>query len=659
MRTIAILSFVIFFFLYPPNILSNTFQAKRVITSEQLQTAGITRIADIFFLIDEWNSVTIDGYTWLTSPGGSTNYQRNHVILMIDGKKYDLTSFDIQNFNMLPVTMNQIDSIEIFSKPVIEQGEFIENGMIHIHTRKILQGSSWQIEYMGGNVTGEPGPYEYTRYSSPDLQRIGEDYALTFEHGFKKNYIRSWIIQQQHPFMEAALSGRCYKILEPPAGQSRSYPGLWFAQTENPKMQRFSLSVKFGGEKFELQTDFSYSFRYLLFFKPLGQEIPVNHIYYHAGLSGIFYQNINYRVGFLTTILEKHPNALDFDFDWKLSQINVDLNKNFKINKFNTVIGFSFDQSILSSYKISNELFKFYTHFDYHFSSTYHQSIGLMLLPNDHPPALKSVLNNLFIINSHHKLNIYLAYSTRNLAEDNNIWYWTDQGYNLLDRYDIGYYQNDHTGNYRLGTLGLEWKSELTSHLRIMIDNSFKFFQNIYLEEQNYQFDGDNYQFFSPTVLKMNQQGQFFKQSMEITAKFPPGFIHNVFYSYQKALNGDLSFIATWEQLTRHKASYQVSYNPFSSFSLWAKLTYFSSSYWPEYRDISGYIYFQSFNKIYRYTATLKPNLILDFQIQKIFWAGRLVTKFLLRNVMNKGLRYHPIGSIFGLTYYIQLGIYI
>jgi hypothetical protein len=657
MRKIYILPFAIFLFFHPLTTASDAVKMKKIITSEQLQTAGITRISDILLLIDEWNTATIEGYTWLTSPAGLTNYQRNNIIFMIDGKKYDVTSFDIQNFNMLPVTINQIDSIEIFSTPQVERGEFTENGMIHIHTAKVIQGSSLQFEYTGGNVTGEPGPYEGTKYSSSDLQRIGEDYALTFQYGFKNKYIRSFVIQQQHPFMDPALSGRCYKILDPPSGQKRLYPGLWFDKTANPKMQRLSFSVKFGGKKFELQTDYSYSFRYFLFFKPLGQEIPVNYIYYHTGLNGILFNDLQYRFGYLYTILEKHPNALDFDFNWKLHHLNGDINKDYNLAFIQGNIGFSFDSYIQSLQKISNGLFKCYTNFDYKLTSYYQHHIGCMLLYNKDNTTYKAAWNNVFIIDPNHDLNVYLSYSKRNLAEDNNIWYWTRQGYDLLDRYSIGYYDNDNIEAYDIVTAGLQWNAELDTNLSFIMNSGYKNFHNMYLEMQNFQINSDNYSLHSPLIVKSNQQGQFFKQSMEIRWRFLRGFTHKIFYSYQKPIHGDPAFIQAWKPISTHKAIYQIHYHPLSEFSLWCKLSYLSTSYWPEYDDIDGYIYYRTFNAQYRYRSVINPNLIIDFQIQKWFWNRKINAKFLLRNVTNKQLRYYPVGVTFGLSYYVQLGL--
>jgi hypothetical protein len=282
-----------------------------------------------------------------------------------------------------------------------------------------------------------------------------------------------------------------------------------------------------------------------------------------------------------------------------------------------------------------------------------------MLLSDNSKVIFKGVLNHFFQLSSTQHLSVSLAYSKRTLAEDNNIWYWTGQGYNLFDRLHI---INNYTGkldDIDFTTLALEWKNKLTTNLELILNSSYKIYRHYYLESQYFQLDTSGYSFSSPIELITNQRGHTFKQSVEFTYRFPSGFTHNIFYGYQKAINSDQAFMEAWKSLPKHKASYQLTFNPFGTFALWVKVSYLSNAFWPEYQDISGTIYYRSFKRCYYYSARIKSNLIVDLQIQKWFWSRKLVTKFILRNITNKELRYHPIGSTFGLTYYVQLGIYL
>ena len=107
---------------------------------------------------------------------------------MLDGQRIDMKLFDMNNLNLLPVALDFVDSVEIVSLPRIHNGEFTNRGLIHIHTRRPTNGFFFRGSVIGGNETGDPGPYRYTGYYSPNVDAIGPDASLSFGFGSKDRH---------------------------------------------------------------------------------------------------------------------------------------------------------------------------------------------------------------------------------------------------------------------------------------------------------------------------------------------------------------------------------------------------------------------------------------------------------------------------------------
>ncbi len=642
----------------------------KVISSEEIQNAGITRIADILFLVDGWNLSTIDGYTWQVSANNLSSYQAQNWIVMLDGQRFELNSFDCKILNFLPVTIQQIDYVEIICTPGIHNGEFTEKGLIHFHTKKTQPNFLIQVFQMGGNVTGEPGPYEGTEYGTPDLQRIGRDASYSFDYGLKNWYFRTYFIRHFHPFQDIAMIKRNTKILEDPPGngsRENRHLKLWFEDTDRPKMIRNSLSLRLGNKSIdnELQVDYSYSYRYFLFFKPIGREIPVNDIYTRIGLSGNLFKNKNilYRFQYFYKELEKHPNSLDFDFNWKSHNFSGLLEKKSKSLLFESRYGIEYSKFLLDTkYHLGKNYFdmaKLYGKVVYDLSEKVYQNLDGMICYSNDKTALKGSISNYWKINSSHSLNAVLSYSQRLFEEDNSLWFWIDRGYNILQEYDVDYTIYGKIEKSDQLTFDLTWNTELGNYLLIKLAGSYRNFNDLYIERQDFELNSQDYSFSAPVKIYTGQNGNVLGQQIIFNYRIIPQIEQFLSYNHQVVVAGDKVFREVWENIPEHKAVYKVTFTPELNFSLWARLTYLSSSYWIDYQGIDGQTYYSSSEINEEYHSTIDSSVILDFQIQKWFWERRLKASLLLRNVGNQELKYHPIGASFDLTYYFLLELYL
>ena len=164
---------------------------KQIITSDMIKSAGIISLSDIVNLSDKWNYSTVDGFTKLYSANNLSTFQRQNCVLMVDGQKYDIGIFDVQNLNLLPISISQIDFVEIYSLPQIVDGNFIEGGMIHFHTKKPVRSISAYINEIVGNETGDPGPYRYTELATPNIDKVGPFFSLGVNYGSKNWFLKT------------------------------------------------------------------------------------------------------------------------------------------------------------------------------------------------------------------------------------------------------------------------------------------------------------------------------------------------------------------------------------------------------------------------------------------------------------------------------------
>ncbi|UCH09730.1 MAG: hypothetical protein JSU61_10985, partial [Fidelibacterota bacterium] len=170
---------------------------RRVLSSEDIKTAGLTHLADILLLLDDWSIASLDGFHWKMSVNGLSSFQEQDWIVMVDGQRIDLKAFGTVYLNHLPLSLDLIDSIQVFSVPVIHEGEFADRGLIHIHTQEAKSGISFQGSEVVGQKTGDPGPYLFTDFTSPNVDHILPGYTLSVRYKASSwNAIANLVVNQ-------------------------------------------------------------------------------------------------------------------------------------------------------------------------------------------------------------------------------------------------------------------------------------------------------------------------------------------------------------------------------------------------------------------------------------------------------------------------------
>jgi hypothetical protein len=621
------------------------FSEKQIITIDMIRDAGLTRVADILLLANDWIVNTIDGFTWQASANGLSSFQRQTWLLMIDGQRMDINIFDITNLNMLPISINQIDYVEIISIPQIIEGEFTDKGLIHIHTVRPEAGLSYHGRLTYGNETGDPGPYRYTEFKSKNVDRIGADRSNEVSFAGKKQYIGASQTDQVYYPTDAAIYNRNQII------SGKDYPRI--------NMSSYSFKAGINALKGEHELFAGYTFvEDFLFFKPYGREIPVKSYFTHAGVNGFFMINdktdIHYRCKYSTNRLKKRANIFDLDFDRELENVYANLEVDRRGSFYQSKIGIRFDRSYAhTKYQLDKDAYSsaaIYGQLNYSLTDNLHQSFSAFLRLDNDKIAVKGQATNSWKINSKQKLISILSFSQRNFEEDNSYWRWAENGYNFLEANSGGYSIIGGINKSQQFTTDIIWKAGINKTSSIEIGALYRFFNNLYFEKQTLQFDSFMESFSSPVQISAGEKGQVGGGRIRFNYQFTPQLGQRFFYSFRTAISGDDIFQDVWESLARHKIGFTLNYHPVENFSMWAMLSYLSSSNWIEYQEAAG----QSGGK---YSSTVNEAMILDMAAQKWIWHKRIRGSLLFRNIFNQLQKYHPNGASLELRFHIQAEI--
>jgi len=623
----------------------------RIITGEMIRQAGITRIGEILLLVDEWSISTTDGLTWMASPNGLAPFQSQTWAVMLDGQKIELNTLGVKHLYMLPVALDQISYIEVISLPQLYEGEFTDRGFIHIHTGKAELGLSLRGALVLGNETKDAGPYGYTKYATQNVDRNANDGSVIIDYGSKNWNTSASLVVQKHPFSDWAMLKRNSAII---AG----WPGL-----NNSISPSFRFGLNFLQSKHEFLAGYSNSSKYFLFVKPLGREIPVKNAFPLIGVRGAFPASrtigLSYRLRYSTSQIDKYPNTLDIDFDWKTQQLNANLEGDFKGNTYRAKLGVGFDRYALDSsflpQRTSYDISKIYSQLSLRLSETTRQSISTFAALSNGKVALKTALVNAWEISPGNAFVASLSYAQRLFEEDNSFWYWAERGYTLPAPNNIDYSIFGQINKSSLLSGDIIWKTSFEADVVMEASCYYRLFNNQYLERQSFQFSPQNCLFYSPVQIHGGRNGEIV--GGKLTIEHHPGaqISQRFYYSYQTEISGDGIFKGAWQTVPKHKISYQVTYLPVKNFSIWAMLSYLSASTWADYQNISNESCYLSSNVALVYSSEVRTAAVLDMKFQKWFWRRRFIGSLLLRNVLDNNYRYHPIGASFDLSLFVQV----
>ncbi len=614
---------------------------RQVLTATDLQHAGLRRLGDIFLLIDAWDANTIAGFTWQASPQGLAPFERPGWTVMLDGQIVDLDLFGVRSLDRLPITISELDSVEVISTPRLMNGELIDGGSIRLHSRRSRDGFSVGARLATANETGDPGPFQFTSLASPNIDRIGSGVSGVAAYGTARGSIALSGKWQEHFVTDPLIRRRTFDI----------------TVGEFPIIKQTAVSLKGAlqgaGGHHALYLGRSWTRDYF-FLATFGREVPVESPSNQAGVYGAFRltgpTSLRYRASYTTNALDQRANALDLDFDWELRRWRVVIEAARQRRSHRATLGVAVERaSAKTGYALSDDglsVYRTFAELAYRLSEATEQTIALQLTEAEGDLGLRAAMAHRWSPNPHSSVEAVVALLERLPAEDGRIWLWHQRGYGFLPDAGVEVTAEEALETARTLAGDLRWKLELGDRLWLRLGAYARSLSGLALEQQTFEFDPASQVFSGPVRLSTDQDGEV--GGAEVAADWSNPAVHlRAYYRYQDVLGGGERFREGWRAVPRHRLRISGLYTPWESLSLSAMLRYRSSTRWVDYRladeQTRGL-----------YTSTLDDALVVDVGVQNWFWDRRLRGHLLFHNVFNDAVPHHPIGAAYDLSVAVQ-----
>jgi hypothetical protein len=622
---------------------------KTVITSKEISNSGIFRTNNIFDLMNEWDKVTTDGYHWNVSANGLNSFQKQNWILFLDGQKIDINFLGTKNINALPFLMSHIDSVEVFSSPVIINGEFGSEGLIHIHSLKPKPGFSLYVRAATGNITGDPGPYAFTEFRSDNIEEDGPQFSIAVDYGSDLLFGRLLLFTDTFAASDAAIRERNSSIPWDSLKIGRFMPSLEIGTNSFNGSHRLFL----GYSTSEQQSFYpsSYESNDFLFIPETMQDYSVHSVLKHAGLNGNFYftshQGLNYQ---LKLSENKIYNTHIFGNE------GIDqLSKNYLVNAeyyyYRFKLGASYERTKLKAnyfpFSKAINLLKTYSGFNWNVNRQIFQNLDLFYVNGESASGIKVVLYNNWEPNQEISLSVNLGYVETIPDEIHDTWFFISNGFDYLNKFNVNYSFEDQINNDKKITADLEVNFKPAKKIqytlgiiyRNFITEKLKFISAEYVSEEN--------KFNTYPNFKTDVSGEIAGISFSTKHRINKKISHEIYYRFQKVMSGDDIFNSEWKTVPEHKVVYSISFEPVKSFSIWSRAVFLSSTYW------NGFVGLDELSDGL-YNEEIKSSLLIDISLRKTFWQNKIRLSLLFKNVMNNKIRFHPVSPMFPLSFYLQ-----
>jgi hypothetical protein len=391
----------------------------------------------------------------------------------------------------------------------------------------------------------------------------------------------------------------------------------------------------------------------LSFYNPLFYEVPIDNKFKHVGLSGSFSfgetSSLDYNTKWSSGKAKNPDDYSAYLIDWRMDNFYFSTQFN-SIGKFiNYKLGASFDNySATTPYKLKDDdidLYKLFGSLDLFFSPGTKQSAEFMILNNGRQTAFKSSLKSFFTISSRSKFENKISFSEQLFCEDNNIFYWTAQGYETPG--SANWITGNITSNKSTNiSAEVAWLYNLYENVDLRLSFFFNRCTNMIYEDEQISYDSANKTLSASSQLISDVDGNTFGFSLQADQKISADLSHNLFYEYCSETCSVQLYKDLWDLFPEHKLRYNAYYSASNDFGFHFAITLMSPSKWRDFYStevVSEGIY----------KSKQKSRILCDFSLQKLFWEKRLRINATFKNLFNQKNRYSPVGAYFDFTFFL------
>ncbi len=615
-----------------------------LLTSDDLNRTGIMRPNDIFETLDMWQAETLDGYTFSASPWGTPMTRTEPWSLVIDGLMIGNQLLGFNSLNLLPITLNRIDTLEIFTTPHRLGGELLQNGGLRFRRAPAPPELSVKGSFHIGNETGDPGPFRYTEYNSINIDKIGPDLAAAVSYGAKRWELLSDIGFQQYFPTDEKIIGRIGKVAP-----------------DSPKIKALTSSAtlrqKTGGWLNEFHWFGVLSENYL-FFKPALRELRTRHsarqlswqLLHKLKERGLFKLQLSLNENALT----KQVNLPDINFDLVQRAIRFEAEVTRPEPFFTNHYGIRLQKKETRSPYLDRQLntiwVSLFEQLGYPVTESLGQSVQFAVLAGDNKLTGNAVLTTNLRLGPDQTIVSTLSFLGQLPGEYDGYAYFFVKGYDLPERYGWDYTLQSPLKSSRKLQGSLSWYYRPPRSCEISLTLKYGRFRNIYLETGVVHFDTTLFRLSGTTIGSGDGGYETLTLGFRLNYDLNPGLKTRLFAGYTGLLRGDQASRVLFSKVPDVKLSSKTEYEHAGHFSMWLLIAWQARAYWPEYqgigRESGGF-----------YEARIPPQTNIDFAIQKSFWEQKLVTSLIVSDVLNQKLYSHPAGSVQHLSLFIRIAL--
>ncbi len=647
-------------------------RARRVtVTRAHLEASAATRLSDALVLLDAWAAESNDGYTWMPTPRALALPRSTSWSVVLNGQPLNVTVFDATHLELVPVSIAEVDSI-VFVDDV--DGSSMgaswtgSSARIEIFAARAARGWTVGATASVGNESGDPGPYRYTDLATPNVDAIGADASLWLARGGSDWYASFSGAMMQHPYTDPAMRTRttdALATLRPGATVPESSgPTSWFYDPTWPAVLRMSANaragVRAGGGWHEAMAAIADARRYFHYSEPFGSEVPTDQRVLFGGAAGSFGAGARTRVGYRALASEEtltdQDHVLAFDYDWTSRDLAGGVDLTHDRGRARAVVFAGIEKRSVDTPDTLTEdddtFVRVGARVERAFGRGNRADLELAATSDGDDDALVAAARLHWVARSADTVRVRVAAQERLFTENDDLWLWSERGYDVLARQGIPYSIDGPVTSTRVLSVDAGWSSS-GSLGGVEVTLGLRRFDDAYVETRTFTYDAAACAFDAPTRVVTGQTGNVGVVETRLYHALGDHSGGDFSWAYIEEFDSDPAFGALWQTVPRHRLRYTVWARPRPTWALWARVCHYSSILWNDYAGVDGAACDVGGVWV-TYHSQVDGATFVDAMVQHGMWRQQLWVDVIARNVFDADVRYHPAGASFDLTVMLQ-----
>jgi len=603
---------------------------------------GVYRPADLIELLPGWSTWSIDGFTNHVSASGLSNYSQERWVLFVDNRRIERGLLGLLDLNLLPIAVNQIDSVEVYSVPTTIAGQWVGQGAIHIFTNRDRDGIDLGGSMYTGNEINDPGPFLYTDYRTQNIDRVGPDGSGFLHLATNGFYVTASALYREHHSTDEYIG---YRTRERHDNNNHS-----------PRKLLFTPLVRAGfvGEKADVDLVMTQAiFNDFAFIPGYGAELPMQQTHTNLSAQGSFALGElgRFKAGITATedYLHGRDNLLAWDPNIKTDALRARAGLHVANAAWSLEVGGGMDL-FRARPLLDNLISDQYRVYRGYANATHSAPHAQTLLSTEVSQLAGSILPKIHLNHRRNPISIHASFSRNSILEQQSFWYWMQMGYTGFSTLTPNLTGFDQIGVSSMATADLELTLISSESAGLSTSMGMRYTQNDWASISSFTYLPDEVRFKDDLRLVADLGGMIAVANLHGRLRTVLGFEHELFGGIQSAVQGGDTFRQLSREAPKFRAFYGLRYVGIPGFTLAGRFNVHSATDWSAF-------YSTSRNETPFYSGPVVPiQMKLNLLARKTILNERAWAALKFENVMNRSLQDWPAGEVRDMTFHIAIG---